>query len=113
MKFNRVHPKKSKSRTILVKKSKKRTKEEKKNEKGFKETIANFFYACNIKMDLEFYYDVVQAFQFDFLLASFANFRFVNFSGYFGILNLTISAIIVIFYTLMVTVTVFKSVKID
>lgn len=58
----------------------------------------------NSKMGLKFFYIMFQVFQLDFLLAAFANLKFYNTAGYFGIVNLSISIIVVVFYALLIII---------
>lgn len=54
------------------------------------------------RMNLKFFSVTFLAFQLDFLMASFANFRFIKIAGIFGVINFIISSVIAVAYILLV-----------
>ena len=86
-------------------------KEATKNAKTVTQKLRNVIVSMNNGLSVKFFHSVFQAFQLDFLMAAFANIRFANFTGYFGILNFSLSTVVILFYMILIFYTLLKSRK--
>ena len=64
-------------------------------------------------MNLKFFHCTLKAFQLDFLLAAFANLRFIKTESVFGMVNFALSVICVSVYLGLILLTISKSRRID